>query len=111
MIYANQTWLIVWAVTLSLAVDQKFRFTEKLKAAVIAVIIDALAVQQLMAIQEMLELELLVALVTNVDAAILLMQMIVQEDSGKETASQYQLNHTKLNCSHLLVKTSPHLWQ
>lgn len=50
-------------------------------------IIDALAVQQLMAIQEMLELELLVALVANVDAAILLMQMIVQEDSVKGTAS------------------------
>lgn len=36
-----------------------------------------------MAIQEMLELELLVALVTNVDATILFMQMIVQEDSAK----------------------------
>lgn len=88
MIYANQTWLIVWTVTLSLAVGQKFRHTEKLKAAVIAVIIDALAVQQLMAIQEMLELELLVALVTNVDAAILLMQMIVQEDSAKRNHDQ-----------------------
>lgn len=83
MIYANQTWLIVWTVTLSLAVGQKFRHAEKLKAAVIAVIIYALAVQQLMAIQEMLELELLVALVTNVDATILFMQMIVQEDSAK----------------------------
>lgn len=90
MIYANQTWLIVWAVTLSLAVGQEFRLTEKLKAAVIAVIVDALAVKQLMAIQEMLELELLVALVANVDAAVLLMQMIVQEDSAKgTTTSQY----------------------
>lgn len=74
-------------------------------------IVDALAVQQLMAIQKMLELELLVALVANVDAAILLMQMIVQEDSAKGTNSQYKLNQTKLNSSHLLVKTSPHLWQ
>lgn len=73
MINANQVRLIVRTVSLSLAVGQEFRFAEKLKAAVITVIIDAFAVQQLMSIQQMLKLELLVALVTDVDAAILLM--------------------------------------
>lgn len=73
MINAYQMWLIIWTVSLSLAVGQEFRFAKELQTAVITVIIDALVVQQLMAIQQMLELELLVALVTDVDTAILLM--------------------------------------
>lgn len=73
MINANQMWLIIWTVSLPLAVGQEFSFAKELQTAVITVIIDALVVQQLMAIQQMLELELLVALVTDVDTAILLM--------------------------------------
>lgn len=92
MINANQMWLIIWTVTLSLAVGQEFRFAEELKAAVITMIIDALVVQQLMAIQQMLELELLVALVTDVDTAILLMQMIIEKYSARKKQVNNQVN-------------------
>lgn len=87
VINANQMWLIIWTVSLSLAVGQEFRFAEELKAAVITMIIDALVVQQLMAIQQMLELELLVALVTDVDTAILLMQMVIEKYSARKKES------------------------
>jgi len=80
MINANHGRLIVGTVTLMLTMGQQFRLTEKLQTTKVAMIIDALAVQHLMAIQLMLELKLVMALVAYIEAAILPMQMIVQKD-------------------------------
>lgn len=80
---AYEGWFIVGAVPLVLAVGQQLGLAKKLQAAIVAVIIDALAVQHLMAIQLMLELKLIVTLVAYVNAAVLPMQMIVEEDPAR----------------------------
>jgi len=59
---------------------QQFRLAKKFQTTKVTVIIDALAVENLMPFQLMLEFKLIVALVTHVEATILPMQMIVQKD-------------------------------
>lgn len=99
-----QWWLIVGTVTFMLAVGQQFGLTQKLQAAIVAVIIDAFAMQHLMTIQLMLELKLIMTLVADINAAILAMQVIVQEDlAGEDVAAFVAIEPAHLPVLHVVV--------
>lgn len=68
-------------MTAALAVGQQLGLAEEFQATEVAMVVDALVVEQKVTVQLVLELELVAALVADVQAAILAVHMIVQEDS------------------------------